>query len=823
MSLIFEQVGGSRFVPHVVKKKSTAIGHDVLGAQWRAIMLLCVLVANILLRNMSANHPWTMANHPLFGSVGCRRGRNSRNPFPEDPPTDPAIRCASYARFSSTLQRDESITDQQRKCREKAASNGHAISPELEFVDEAVSGTKRDRHGLNALLAAAAAGQFQVLYLHSLSRLSRESVITLPLLKQLVHNHNVRVVSVSEGIDSASTTWELIAHIMSIVHQQYLKELAENVFRGQEGTVLAGFAVGDHCFGYVTQPVPGSEQARKGRNAKPRKIYALDPQTAAWVQRIFHWFVRERRSLTWIVRELNRLGAPKDHRSQTKEWRYQYLLRLLRNPKYIGRWPWGERQNVRDPLTGKIRQRDRAAVQREKYVRDLPHLRIVDNTIFEEAQGILETNQAAFAGSRRTDGTLQGSTRGASAYHPRHLLAQLIVCSHCQRRFNVAGAGARYLRCPGYGMGCCTCRTQLRRDRAEEMILTAIGQRALLNPAWRQRVFEEAVNGWKAEEASVPSELAAARQALADVERRIANLLDQVECGHGGSELDQRLAERRAEKRALYQQVERLERTDHGRPPAPTEEWIGEQLSRLGEAFAHGTPAAAHALRLLVGGKIEVREVCEPSRSRRFLQGHFTISVGTAVAAIHREGDQAESFLQTTLGEPEEIVIDFREPPQIDASSEEAKRLADEGLLYAEIAQRLGCARSRVTHLLRHWHESRGLEVPDGHARRATLQKKCLEPSLYQRIADEVMLLYNQGLLLQEIADRLLVDRNVITAAIRWWHESRGRPIPDGRSRRKSLARKVSVRRVAPGAAADNPLPAGDPQSNADPGIVGAA
>ena len=140
------------------------------------------------------------------------------------PPVDLSVRCASYARFSTDMQRDESIRDQQRKCSEKAAANGHAIAKNLEFCDEAVSGTKLHRDGLDAMLAAARAGEFQVLYVHSLSRLSRESVITLPLLKDLVHNFDMRVVSVTEGIDSQDTGWDLIAHIMSIVHEQYLKQ-----------------------------------------------------------------------------------------------------------------------------------------------------------------------------------------------------------------------------------------------------------------------------------------------------------------------------------------------------------------------------------------------------------------------------------------------------------------------------------------------------------------------------------------------------------------------------------------------------------------------
>ena len=61
------------------------------------------------------------------------------------------------------------------------------IPPELEYSDHAVSGTKLDRDGLNRMLRAAAAGEFQVIFFYSLSRLGRETAITVPMLKMLVH------------------------------------------------------------------------------------------------------------------------------------------------------------------------------------------------------------------------------------------------------------------------------------------------------------------------------------------------------------------------------------------------------------------------------------------------------------------------------------------------------------------------------------------------------------------------------------------------------------------------------------------------------------
>lgn len=52
------------------------------------------------------------------------------------------------------------------------------------------------------------------------------------------------------------------------------------------------------------------------------------------------------------------------------------------------------------------------------------------------------------------------------------------------------------------------------------------------------------------------------------------------------------------------------------------------------------------------------------------------------------------------------------------------------------------------------------------------------------------MALVDQGQLLTVIAEQLGTHRDMITAAIRFWHESRGLPVPDGRTRRKSLVQK---------------------------------
>jgi DNA-binding CsgD family transcriptional regulator len=160
------------------------------------------------------------------------------------------------------------------------------------------------------------------------------------------------------------------------------------------------------------------------------------------------------------------------------------------------------------------------------------------------------------------------------------------------------------------------------------------------------------------------------------------------------------------------------------------------------------------------------------------------IRLSTVITAL---GMKAAEGSQTEDSSYEEITIDFVRENPLDARSEEAKALWDENLPNMEIARRLGCSRSMVTKLLKHWSRKHGVELPDGRVRRG--QRPPEELPLFQRIAEPVMELFRQDQELGDIAAALGHDRNTVTKAIRFWHESRGLPVPDGRTRRKSLPR----------------------------------
>src|SRR5437899_2937922 len=109
-----------------------------------------------------------------------------------------AMRAATYARFSSDMQRETSIDDQLATARRYATAQGWTVLDEHVYADLAISGATLERPGIQALLAAAARLPlpFDVLLVDDSSRVSRDIADAVRILQQLKFC-GVRVVYIS--------------------------------------------------------------------------------------------------------------------------------------------------------------------------------------------------------------------------------------------------------------------------------------------------------------------------------------------------------------------------------------------------------------------------------------------------------------------------------------------------------------------------------------------------------------------------------------------------------------------------------------------------
>lgn len=125
-----------------------------------------------------------------------RQSTNVKNP-------DKTI--ALYLRISrEDGGKDESysISNQKKLLTDIAKKMG--FSNTLYFIDDGVTGTKNDRKELTRMLTEIEKGYIAAVMVKDLSRLARDHIRADTLIEEFFPTHDVRLIAVSEGLDSAN-------------------------------------------------------------------------------------------------------------------------------------------------------------------------------------------------------------------------------------------------------------------------------------------------------------------------------------------------------------------------------------------------------------------------------------------------------------------------------------------------------------------------------------------------------------------------------------------------------------------------------------------
>jgi len=134
-------------------------------------------------------------------------------------------RVALYARYSSDNQRDASIEDQLRICREKAEREKWTIVST--YKDAGISGASMIlRPGIQTLLQDAQRQQFDVVLAEALDRISRDQADVATLFKHL-RFAGVPIITLAEGEIS-----ELHVGLKGTMDALFLKDLVAKTHRG---------------------------------------------------------------------------------------------------------------------------------------------------------------------------------------------------------------------------------------------------------------------------------------------------------------------------------------------------------------------------------------------------------------------------------------------------------------------------------------------------------------------------------------------------------------------------------------------------------------
>ena len=140
------------------------------------------------------------------------------------------MRIWIYARLSGDDDpAQNSLQNQQEICRVFAEKRGDTIVGCSS--DDNVSGMNFSRRGLDALAAATQAGKIDAVLTKDLSRLGRHKTQTALFIDYL-REHQVRVISVTEGIDTFREEDDLIIGVRGLMNDYYAKDISKKIRAG---------------------------------------------------------------------------------------------------------------------------------------------------------------------------------------------------------------------------------------------------------------------------------------------------------------------------------------------------------------------------------------------------------------------------------------------------------------------------------------------------------------------------------------------------------------------------------------------------------------
>jgi site-specific DNA recombinase len=356
------------------------------------------------------------------------------------------MKAAIYARYSTELQTESSIMDQNRVCERWCEANDANVVARYE--DQGISGGAiGNRPGLAMLLVAPV----DVIVVMDLSRLSR-SQADLPKIIDRLGHRGVRIVGCQDGYDSSRKGHKLQAGLSGIIGEAFRDMVSSKTYSALESRAQRGQPTGGRAFGY-----------RDGE--------------AAIVLRIFQEYA-DGASAKGIAEKFNREGVPSPGSSWERTTRRRggwapsaiagdprRFTGILNNEIYVGRDVWNRTRWSKDPDSGR-----RIAVQRPKFewiVKEAHDKRLVPDDLWNQ----VKARQAARA--REVGDKIKSKLKQSTGRGPRYMFSSLLKCKLCGS--NYVMADATHYSCSGYVNGrTCANGQRMRRDVMESKLLSGI-------------------------------------------------------------------------------------------------------------------------------------------------------------------------------------------------------------------------------------------------------------------------------------------------------------------------------------------------------------
>jgi len=380
------------------------------------------------------------------------------------------MNVAIYARFSSNSQREASIEEQEKICRQYAEQNKHTVIKV--YSDCAISGKTDDRPQLQKLLSDSSRLMFQAVLVYAIDRFGRDLYQSLLNEKKLTEN-NVLLLSATENF-SDDASGRFFRNIMMSYAQFYSDELSTKIRRGMDYNA-------EKCM-YNGGGVP------LGYRINKEKLYEIDPDTASIVKLIFEMYA-DGNTVTEINSYLNSQGYKT---SKGREFNKNSLHTMLTNRRYLGYYIHGNVETANG----------------------IPQ--IISDELFGKVAERLKVNKKAPARARAK---------------VEYILTTKLFCGHCKEMMTgFSGKGKqgkvyRYYICNGTKTKPKTCNKKMvHKDYIEDLVVNEC--RRLLSAENIRRIAKAVVA--ICEEEKDKSNLTRLKKLLAENERKQKNTLNAI-------------------------------------------------------------------------------------------------------------------------------------------------------------------------------------------------------------------------------------------------------------------------------------------------------
>ncbi len=429
------------------------------------------------------------------------------------------MRAAIYARYSTDMQREQSIEDQFRVAVRIAERHGFTVV--AKFADQAISGGTTQRPEYQKMLTAARRHEFNAIVAEDTSRLWRNLAEQSPRLAEL---SDLGVHVVTHDLDTRHESAEIMGAVGGAMASAYRKEIGRRVRRGLEGLARNGKSAGGRSYGYIPAAQSGTGQIE------------VDREQAAIVRRIFDMYA-DGYSPRGIAEKLNaeRVPSPgarwnRDSRRKSG-WVASVIhgnptrgLGILNNDTYRGVVLWNRSRWIRS-ASDSSRRRQVQNPKSEWITRQDERLRIVSDETWQRVKA-RQADQAHRIGERVKAGMTKAHASRTGA-GPKFLLSSLLRCGECGSSLAIAGRDVYC--CSGHtngGPSLCKSDALLGRQVAETEVLKGI-KRQMRDPAIIKEICAQVRAALRAPKPKAPD--GAARIAQLKVE--IGNIADAIASG----------------------------------------------------------------------------------------------------------------------------------------------------------------------------------------------------------------------------------------------------------------------------------------------------